>query len=464
MAPRLVSAILFSPRGGSAYAARALARGVRARGWSVTLVSGSRGDLGTHGDARSFYGDARAVHFDAALASGHPLRFEGQAGTAPLHPSYEDRPGAPDRVFASLDDLDYERQVRAWCRELAHAGSTRAHVLHLHHLTPLNEAAARVAPNVPVVGQLHGSELLMLERIASGPPPGWEHAGRWADRMRLWARRCDRLVVAPAGLPRALELLDVARDRIATLPNGVDTKLFTPRDVDRAALWRRVLIEQPRGWLPNRPAGSARYEDQEIAELSAGAILLYVGRFTAVKRLDRLIAAFGIARRELRSAAGLVIVGGHPGEWESEHPAEVAARLGVRNVFLAGWYGHQELPDMFCAADAVVVASEREQFGQVLVEGMACGLPVAAPRSLGPAMIIDDGRTGWLTEPDDEAALARAMIEIVERPAERARRGEAARRVVRSRFSWSRISARLAALLERVIGNRPEQARSTALR
>ncbi len=38
-------------------------------------------------------------------------------------------------------------------------------MLHLHHLTPLNEAAARVAPDVPVVGHLHGTELLMLEAI-----------------------------------------------------------------------------------------------------------------------------------------------------------------------------------------------------------------------------------------------------------------------------------------------------------
>jgi glycosyltransferase involved in cell wall biosynthesis len=118
-----------------------------------------------------------------------------------------------------------------------------------------------------------------------------------------------------------------------------------------------------------------------------------------------------------------------------------------------------------CAADAVVVASEREQFGQVLVEGMACGLPAAAPRSLGPALIIEDGRTGWLTEPDNEEALAAAMTEMIERPDERVRRGEAARKVVRQRFSWARISARLAAVLEGMTGNRPGQpTTSTALR
>lgn len=61
--------------------------------------------------------------FTPALATEAPLRHEGPPGTAPIHPSFEERPGAPDAVFASLDDLDYERQVRAWARELQRAGA-----------------------------------------------------------------------------------------------------------------------------------------------------------------------------------------------------------------------------------------------------------------------------------------------------------------------------------------------------
>jgi glycosyltransferase involved in cell wall biosynthesis len=451
MSPRVLSAILFSPRGGSAHTARALTQGLRARGWEVTLVAGSRSDLGPHGDARVFYGDPHAVAFDQALATDAPLSFEGGPGTAPLHPSYEDRPGAPDIVFAALDDLDYERQVRAWSRELERAGVRTADVLHLHHLTPLNEAAFRVAPGIPVVGQLHGSELLMLERIVAGAPSGWRRAEKWAERMRSWAQRCARLVVAPAGVDRALGLLDVPRDRVLALPNGVDTALFRTREVDRGALWRRVLVEWPRGWLPGEPPGSARYRDEQVEGVAGGTVLLYVGRFTAVKRLDRLIGAFAMAKQLLAPPSSLVLVGGHPGEWEGEHPADVAARLGVEDVFLAGWYKHEELPELFSGADAVVMASERDQFGQVLVEGMACELPAVAPRSLGPAMIIDDGETGWLTAPDDEDALARAMVELVTRPEDRARRGAAARVAVCERFSWKSISEEFAGALEAVL-------------
>src|SRR6202030_1722227 len=105
--------------------------------------------------------------------------------------------------------------------------------------------------------------------------------------------------------------------------------------------------------------------------------------------------------------------------------------------FLAGWHTHEELPDFFCASDAVVLASAREQFGQALIEGMACGLPAIATRSLGPEAVIQDGVTGWLTRAGHELALAAALVEAIGDVRERRRRGERARRSVSARFAWS---------------------------
>jgi glycosyltransferase involved in cell wall biosynthesis len=427
----------------------------------VTLLAGSRDDQGEHGNAQQFYGDVRAVAFDDALASDAPQRFASRPGSAPLHPSFEDRAGAPDRVFAALDDHEYELQVAAWSRELERAGAREADVLHLHHLTPINEAAARVAPGVPVVAHLHGTELLMLERIERPDPTDWRYAARWSERIRRWAQQCDRLVVAPAAIDRAASLLGVSRERMATVPNGVDIDLFRPAQFDRGAFWRRVLVEKPRGWLPGQAPGSAHYNHADVAALAAGPVLLYVGRFTAVKRLDRLISAFGRTQERLDIPGSLVLVGGHPGEWEGEHPAELIARLKVPRVFLAGWHSHEELPEFFSAAEAVVLTSEREQFGQVLVEGMACGLPPVATRSLGPASIISDGQTGWLVEPDNQEELVNALSEVVRDRAERERRGELARIVTRERYSWTGASGQLATLLTDVIAATPLPALST---
>ena len=123
-----------------------------------------------------------------------------------MHPSFEDREDAADPVMARLDDEAYERQVLSWERALLEADVHGADVLHLHHLTPINEAAARVAPDVPVVGHLHGTELLMLEAIEDGAD--WPHAQAWAERMRGWATRCERIVLlSHSALDRAERLL-----------------------------------------------------------------------------------------------------------------------------------------------------------------------------------------------------------------------------------------------------------------
>jgi glycosyltransferase involved in cell wall biosynthesis len=322
-------------------------------------------------------------------------------------------------------------------------------VLHLHHLTPLNEAAARIAPGVPVVGHLHGTELLMLEELER-EPGRWPHGDAWARRMRGWAAACERLILlSDTAAERAEHLLGIDHERCVVVPNGFDPELFFARRVDRVAHWRRHLVDEPRGWAPGAEPGSVAYEEPDLEAFADGApVLLYVGRYTAVKRLSLLIGAYGRARESFGTRAPLVLVGGFPGEWEGEHPLETVRRLGVQDVFLAGWHGHDELPGFLAASDVVVLASVREQFGQVLVEGMACGLPAIAVDAYGPSRIVDDGRTGWLVAPDDEAALAAALAEAVRDPAERRRRGTAAAREASANYAWPALAERVAAVYD----------------
>jgi glycosyltransferase involved in cell wall biosynthesis len=423
---RVLMGIYFYPRGGSAHSARALSRQLEIQGMDVTLLSGSRTDLGATADARHFYRglDPRAVDFTPALRSPAPLRYSGPPAAAPMHGSFEDRPGAPDAVLASLGDEEYELQVEAWSRELRRAAAGGVDRLYLHHLTPLNEAAARVLPEVPVIGHVHGTELLMLEGIEAGPPDGWTYAAAWRERLLRWAARCRQIVAAgEGGITRAARLLGLPRDRFVAIPSGFDPS-FAPRQVDREEIWQRVLGEVPRG-----------------------TVFAYVGRFTAVKRLPLLIEAFASAHRRTEVPMSLVLIGGHPGEWEGEHPARTIERLGVEDVHLAGWHAHEELPELLNAADALVHAAAAEQFGQVLIEAMACGLPVIAVDRAGPSTIVDDPDTGWLVEPDDRDALAGAMVEAVTDPEGRRLRGRRARGHVVGRYAWSEIGRELAALV-----------------
>jgi glycosyltransferase involved in cell wall biosynthesis len=442
MRSKVVMGLLFFPRGGSAQVARYLARSLPQTGWDVAIACGSLGHSGDETHAQTFYEGLEV----------HALDYEEAED---FQPSYEDRPGAPDRVLAALDDDAYERLVAVWERQLAEAGAGEADVLHLHHLTPINEAAERAFPDVPRVGHLHGTELLMLREIEQGPPAGWGHAEAWAERMRRWAQSCERLfVLSPDAVRRVPGLLGVEPDRVVWAPNGFEPEGFQRSPAspeDRLALWRRWLVEQPRGWDESGEPGSVSYSEEELEPFRGGGpVLLYVGRYTEVKRIPLMIRAHARARERLEQPAPLVLLGGFPGEWEGEHPLEVIRETGDPEVFLAGWRGHGDLPDGLNAADVLVLPSVREQFGQVLVEAMACGLPVIAADAHGPAEIVDDGRTGWLVAPDDEDALVEALVAAAGDPDERARRGEAAHEEARARYAWPSLARGVAAIYDEV--------------
>jgi glycosyltransferase involved in cell wall biosynthesis len=440
------------------YLARAL--GEANTGWRARVVVGSVGGPDDLGYAPTFFRDVAdvvPVDYAPALRAPDPI-----LASPPLHPSYEDRPGAPDRVFASLDDAAFAHHVREWEAILARPGVLeRVDLLHLHHLTPAHEAAAHVAPNLPVVTQLHGTELLMLDAIRKGAP--WPHAEAWAERMRRWADRSAAILAStPAAAGLAAALLGLPRRRFEVVPNGVDLVAFDGRratHAERVAGWRRWLVEDPRGWTPSdwRP-GSVSYTAQALAPLEdpAATVVLFVGRFTAVKRADLLVRAHALARERLGRPLPLVVWGGAPGEWEGEHPAVTASRSPWRaEVFLAGWRGHRELPGALAASDVLAVPSVAEKFGQVYIEAMAMRVPPIACNVEGPPTFIDGdarspSRAGWLVPPDDEGALADALVAAAADPVERGIRGENGRSLVVERFGWPSVACRLAAVYDRV--------------
>ena len=452
MARRALLALIFFPRGGSAQVARYLAGALPAAGWEATIACGSLGPVGEESHAAGFYGglDVRPLDYTVAGQAPDPLRAD-----PPFQPSYEDREGAPDRIFASVDDRDYERLVEAWIDHLGRADAAKADVLHLHHLTPVNEAAERAFPAVPRVGHLHGTELLMLREIDEGPPKGWDHAAAWAERMRRWARGCERLfVLSPDAVRRVPDLLGVDPRRVVWAPNGFDPVGFQRRPVSgpaRVEHWRRWLVEEPKGWDSSGKPGTVTYSEDQLEPFAEGRVLLYVGRYTEVKRIPLLIRAHARARASFDRSAPLVLLGGFPGEWEGPHPLDVVKETGDDHVFLAGWRGHADLPDGLNAADLLVLPSVREQFGQVLVEAMACGLPVIAANAHGPAEIVDHGETGWLVPADDEEAMVKALVEGVNGDAERRRRGDAAIVASRGRYSWPALAREVAATYDEVV-------------
>jgi D-inositol-3-phosphate glycosyltransferase len=505
MRGRVVMGLLFFPRGGSAQVCRYLSLALADAGWSVSLVGGSLGEAGEPTHAPTFFAGIDVHHVDYTPAvESFSAGANAQEAPVPMHPSYEDREDAPDALLAAVDPALADHLSSIWEAPFAAAGAEGAQVLHLHHLTPQHDAVARRWPRTAVVAHLHGTEIKLMEEIetrveiaralhttllrlpddlrsarlrpeALDEPQRevfdttrweqWRHGEHWLERMRVQASRADHLVVvSPPDRATAVPLLRVEPERVTDVPNGVDIEHFRPRRFsahERRALFRRWLVEDPRGWDEGGEPGGVRYRESDLDRLLGAegddAVLIFVGRFTAAKRVPLLVEAFARARAQARRPVSLVVWGGHPGECEGEHPVTTSRRVGAEGVFFAGWRGHEDLPAGLAASDALVMPSVNDSYPQTPLEAMAVGLPVIATRSGGfPSMInLDPSRpTGWLVPPDDVAGLARAVVEAVDDPDERTRRAEAALEHARAELSWA----------GRVAGFEDAYARATAHR
>jgi glycosyltransferase involved in cell wall biosynthesis len=148
------------------------------------------------------------------------------------------------------------------------------------------------------------------------------------------------------------------------------------------------------------------HEPEELA--GRHPVVLVAARLSAEKDWRTLIEAFAIVAAATH--ANLCIVG--EGE-ERERIVGLARDAGIAaRVVLAG---NQQNPYRFMSnADVFVLCSHNEGFGMVLLEAMACGVPVVATDcEAGPREIITHGQNGLLVRPEDSAALAEATLSIL---------------------------------------------------
>ena len=266
-------------------------------------------------------------------------------------------------------------------------------------------------------------------------------------RLREQAQLADHIItVSPLNRDTAISMLGVDPEHVTAIPNGVDIERFRPRPRTpgaRRAVFRRALVDDPQGWTETGPPGSWRTPRPTWIGCSAPTTTRpccssSVGS-SASSACPLLIRAFARARDRFTRPGSLVIWGGHPGEWEGEHPVTVAAEVGADDIYFTGWRGHDDLPEGLAVCDALVVPSVDDPYPQVPLEAMAVGLPVLASRSGGLTAMMDVDPahpTGWLVPPDDPDALTDALVTVVNDPAETAERGANALAHARADLSW----------------------------
>jgi glycosyltransferase involved in cell wall biosynthesis len=154
--------------------------------------------------------------------------------------------------------------------------------------------------------------------------------------------------------------------------------------------------------------------------------LLASGRFIAKKNLPRLIRAFGAVLAHDTAPHHLIVLGDGP-ERSSMRRAVDEADLGER-VHFPGFQPYERLPIYYGLAEAFVHVALAEQWGLVVNEAAAAGLPLIVSRACGAAELIEDGANGILVDPTDTASISRALAAVMQAPP-----GECAAMGLRSR-------------------------------
>jgi len=236
------------------------------------------------------------------------------------------------------------------------------------------------------------SHIWHLREIVAGP--------RWMNRFERFLVRhfSDCILSMSDAILDALGLQRGVDKSVVTLHEGVDLAEFNP---------------DARGQVIRREWG-VRDEERFIG---------LVCRLDPWKGVDTFLKA-AAAARAIRSDLKFLVCGGeiegHRG-YESEL-RKLARDLGLeRHVFFSGWtYGVERMPLVMAALDILVNASRLpEPYGLTIVEAMAAGKAVIAPREGGPKEIVVHNTTGLLIEPRDEVALSGAMIALAENTARR---------------------------------------------
>ncbi len=140
-----------------------------------------------------------------------------------------------------------------------------------------------------------------------------------------------------------------------------------------------------------------------------GRVVKSLGRLVPEKGFDVLLRAAALAERQ-GSCFRLEIGGDGP---ERKALRALARQLGMGGVTFPGWI--DDVPAFLSDADVFVLASRHEAFGLVILEAMACGVPIVATRVSGPAEILDS-KTALLVDPDDPSAMAAALATVFAEP------------------------------------------------
>ncbi|KKO51929.1 N-acetyl-alpha-D-glucosaminyl L-malate synthase BshA [Paenibacillus sp. DMB20] len=290
-------------------------------------------------------------------------------------------------------------------------------VLHVHYAVPHAVCAflakQMVGDQLKVVTTLHGTDITVLAQDES-----------LKDLIRLAINESDAVTAVSEDLIRETrEVLDISRDIDLTY-NFVDHRVYYPRD---SAALRRDFAEP------------------------GERVLMHISNFRPVKRVGDVVDIFARVNAEVPSK--LLLVG--------EGPDLPKIQCRIRELGLSDrvhFLGKQdEIAHVISMADVLLLPSEKESFGLVALEAMACGVPTVGSIAGGIPELITHGETGFLAPIGNSAKMAEYVIDILKDEKLSGRLREACLHRSRTLFCNERIRSKYEQIYYRVLGREAKE-------
>lgn len=285
-------------------------------------------------------------------------------------------------------------------------------VLHVHYAVPHAVCAflakQMVGDQLKVVTTLHGTDITVLAQDES-----------LKDLIRLAINESDAVTAVSQDLIRETrEVLDISRNIDLTY-NFVDQRVYYPRD---SASLRRDFADP----------------DERI--------IMHISNFRPVKRVGDVVDIFAQVNRQIPSK--LLFVGEGPDLPKIQsHINELG--LSDRVHFLGK---QDEISHVISMADVLLLPSEKESFGLVALEAMACGVPTVGSIAGGIPELVTHGETGFLAPIGDSGAMAEYVLDIFKDDKLNANLREACLHRSRTLFCNERIRSTYEQIYYRVLG------------
>jgi N-acetyl-alpha-D-glucosaminyl L-malate synthase BshA len=199
--------------------------------------------------------------------------------------------------------------------------------------------------------------------------------------IRFGIEASDKVTAVSNALANQTYELIQPNKTIETVYNFIDDRVYSKKDA--AHLKREYGI----------------HEDEKV--------VIHVSNFRKVKRVQDVVYSFQLIQRQINSK--LLLVGDGP---EMTFVSKLVRELGITDKVL--FLGKQDnLEELYSLSDVMLLLSEKESFGLVLLEAMACGVPCIGTNTGGIPEVINEGQTGYLCEVGDIETVSQRAIQLL---------------------------------------------------